>query len=286
VEEAVTSSWDDVGRRFEELGQAVRAQFSPDAARMPTDPVPAATPDPVPAATAGPVAAATPGGAPAAAPDPVAAATPDPVPAATAGPVPAASDRAVPGPSPDDDTDPWAAATAANAAAPPAAPVAPVASSPQADVPQAPFPPADVPPAADAPAAPFPQADVPPAAGTSTAGDLPPGAATAGSNSGSDGPGGTSAGPDWDSARESVRRLGESAQRFATQAGDAARDPELRRSAQRAVTTLSDTLAATVEQLAAELRDRIRAPRFSDPSYRAEDPPVAPTRPDPDQRTP
>ena len=89
--------------------------------------------------------------------------------------------------------------------------------------------------------------------------------------------GGRFAGPaDWDSARESVRDLGGSVRRIATQAGDAARDPQVRDSAQRAARSLGDAIVTTVEDLAAELRERMRNTRWSDPSGPPEPPPVAP----------
>ena len=87
-------------------------------------------------------------------------------------------------------------------------------------------------------------------------------------------------GADWDSARESIRNLGESAQRLATQAGDAARDPQVRESAQRAVRSLGDAIATTAQDIATELRERMRSPRWSDPGTPAERPPVAPIEDD------
>ena len=81
---------------------------------------------------------------------------------------------------------------------------------------------------------------------------------------------------DWDSARESVRDLGSSVRRIATQAGDAARDPQVRDSAQRAARSLSDAIVTTVEDFANELREHMRNPRWSDPSSPPEPPPVAP----------
>jgi hypothetical protein len=79
-----------------------------------------------------------------------------------------------------------------------------------------------------------------------------------------------------------VRNLGESAQRFASQAGDAARDPEVRDSAQRAARSLGDAIATTVQDLATELRERMRSPRWSDPTnpHPTERPPVAPVEDD------
>ena len=96
-------------------------------------------------------------------------------------------------------------------------------------------------------------------------------------------PGGRFAGPaDWDSARESVRDLGNSVRRIATQAGDAARDPHVRDSAERAARSLGDAIVTTVEDIAAELRDRMRNPRWSDPTRPPEPPAVAPIEDGPD----
>lgn len=88
--------------------------------------------------------------------------------------------------------------------------------------------------------------------------------------------GGRFGGADWESARESVRDLGSSVRRIATQAGDAARDPHVRDSAQRAARSLGDAIVTTVEDFAAELRGRMRNPRWSDTSRPPEPPPVAP----------
>lgn len=85
-------------------------------------------------------------------------------------------------------------------------------------------------------------------------------------------------GPDWDTTRESVREMRDSAQRFAAQAADAARDPQLRDSAQRAVRSLGDAIATTAQDVATEIRERVRSPRWSDSSQPrpTERPPVAP----------
>src|SRR6185437_11612015 len=88
--------------------------------------------------------------------------------------------------------------------------------------------------------------------------------------------GGRFGGADWESARESVRDIGSSVRRIATQAGDAARDPHVRDSAQRAARSLGDAIVTTVEDFAAELRGRMRNPRWSDTSQPPEPPPVAP----------
>lgn len=87
--------------------------------------------------------------------------------------------------------------------------------------------------------------------------------------------------PGQGSARDSMRRLGDSAQRFATQAGDAARDPVVRDTAGRAARTLGDAVTVTVETIAAELGRRTRNPRWSDPATPrpTEPPPVAYTGP-------
>jgi hypothetical protein len=87
---------------------------------------------------------------------------------------------------------------------------------------------------------------------------------------------------DWESARESVRELGSSARRIATQAGDAARDPHVRDSAQRAARSLGDAIVTTVEEFATDLRTRMRNPRWSDPSRPADRSPVAPIEDAPD----
>jgi hypothetical protein len=87
---------------------------------------------------------------------------------------------------------------------------------------------------------------------------------------------------DWDSARESFRELGRSAQRLASQAGDAARDPNVRDSAQRAARSLGDAIVTTVEDFATDLRSRMRNPRWSDSSHPPERPPVAPIEDDPE----
>lgn len=89
----------------------------------------------------------------------------------------------------------------------------------------------------------------------------------------------------WAAARDAVRRLGTSAQRLATQAGGAARDPAVRESAQQAARTLSAAAAAAVEDLGVGLRGRMRSPRWSDPEKPrpTSRPPVAPVDPEDDR---
>jgi hypothetical protein len=50
----------------------------------------------------------------------------------------------------------------------------------------------------------------------------------------------------------------------------------VRDSAQRAARSLGDAIVTTVEDIAAELRERMRNPRWSDTSRPPEPPPVAP----------
>src|SRR5829696_2026836 len=275
--------WNEVGRQFGELGRILRGHLSPDAARTPSDPTD--VPDPERPGWAGPTEVTA---------DPDRAAWADPA-TADAGPVGADRGRAGPtaaGPGParpgeaEGVADPWAAATD------------PGAGRPGADG-------QDTGTTAD------------PGRGGATGQDTgitaDPGAGRPGwtgyasghqswrgrTGWGTGGPGGSRwAGPaggapgwartgvgrtDWEAMRESVRRLGESAQRLATQAGDAARDPEVLDSAQRAARTLGDAVTSTVEGLATELRERVRSPRWSDPSRPrpAERPPAAPGDDDP-----
>ena len=79
-----------------------------------------------------------------------------------------------------------------------------------------------------------------------------------------------------------MRRLGRSAQRLTTQAGEAARDPVVRESAQEAARTLGAAVSRTAEDFAAQLRESIRSPRWSDPTQPrpTSQPPVAPVRAD------
>jgi len=141
--------------------------------------------------------------------------------------------------------------------------------------------------------------DAPGPGGTAPGGTAPGGTAPGGTAPGGTAPGGTGdgdgadggrgwrewsgaadrgrfGGADWESARESVRDIGSSVRRIATQAGDAARDPHVRDSAQRAARSLGDAIVTTVEDFAAELRGRMRNPRWSDTSQPPEPPPVAP----------
>jgi hypothetical protein len=85
----------------------------------------------------------------------------------------------------------------------------------------------------------------------------------------------------WDDARDTVRRLGRSAQRLTTQAGEAARDPVVRETAQAAARMLGAAVTRTAEEVAAHLRESLRSPRWSDESRpRPTSPPVAPIRTD------
>ena len=86
----------------------------------------------------------------------------------------------------------------------------------------------------------------------------------------------------WSDARETVRRLGRSAQRLTTQAGEAARDPVVRETAQEAARTLGAAVSRAAEELTAQLRDNVRSPRWSDPSRPppASPPPVTLVRPE------
>lgn len=128
------------------------------------------------------------------------------------------------------------------------------------------------PPATDGPPTADPAGDDPWAAATI---EPAPGATGSGPGATGSGSGSAGSGGDWDSARESVRRLGESAQRFAAQTGDAARDPEVRDTANRAARTLGDAITTTVETVTEELRRRTRNPRWSDQTRPSEPPPVA-----------
>jgi hypothetical protein len=88
----------------------------------------------------------------------------------------------------------------------------------------------------------------------------------------------------WADARDTVRRLGRSAQRLTTQAGEAARDPAVRESAQEAARTLGAAVTRSAEEIAAHLRESLRSPRGSDQSRPrpTSPPPVAPVRTDDD----
>lgn len=86
----------------------------------------------------------------------------------------------------------------------------------------------------------------------------------------------------WSDARDTVRRLGRSVQRLTTQAGEAARDPVVRESAQEAARSVAAAVSRAAEELGAQLRDGVRSPRWSDPTRPrpTSQPPVAPIRPD------
>lgn len=243
--------WSEVSRSFEELGDALRIHLSPDAARSPSDPTtpPASRPVPDPAAPGRPA-------------------------------------------------DAWGEATAADASGHPVTdPHAPPSAADPAGPPSAGSPPA---------ARPGPSTATVPGGGTAgtAAGDAgtatDPGiSADAGAGAGAgadaaagtgdaDGAGGRGFGrfagsADWDSARESVRDLGRNAQRIASQAGDAARDPQVRDSAQRAARSIGDAIVTTMEEFTADLRNRMRNPRWSDTDEPrpTEPPPIAPVEDDP-----
>jgi hypothetical protein len=97
-----------------------------------------------------------------------------------------------------------------------------------------------------------------------------------------DEPAGPPRGDQWSESRETVRRLGRNAQRLTAQAGEAARDPVVRETAQEAARTLGAAVSRTAEELAAQLRDNTRSPRWSDPDRPrpTSPPPVAPVRPE------
>jgi len=284
--------WHEVSRTFEELGEALRVHLSPDAARSPSDPThpsegragkpadptetePAPWADPAGAGQADdfgdPWSAATdrPGRTTAA--DATSAGDPTTTGPADSGPTtsrPAGTSRTTAGASPTETT-----ATASGTDAPGPAGTAPGATAPGATGTG----PTSAPGTAGSGTA-----------GTGTAGTRSTGTGTGDSDaSGADGgrgwrewsgtaDGGRFGGADWESARESVRDLGSSVRRIATQAGDAARDPHVRDSAQRAARSLGDAIVTTVEDFAAELRGRMRNPRWSDTSRPPEPPPVAP----------
>lgn len=274
-------TWTEVGRRIEDFGRMVREHLGSDAVRGPAGP-----PAPPPASSAAPGAAA-PGGTE----DRPAWSRPGGTPAAPGDTAPRASGPV--GTGPDDGEDPWAAATTGAPIAPAgAAPTGPIgATSDGLGTPPTTSPPADGddlgdaarpgwadPTGADAGAGPTDAgSDDPRAAGGGR------GAWVGGSSWSWTTPDGERhrhedwrSGGDWDGAREQVRRLGESAQRLAAHAGDAARDPQVRESAQAAARGITDAVTATV----AELRERMRSPRWSDPDRPAEQPPVSRTRDD------
>lgn len=264
--------WSEVNARFEELGEALRVHLSPDAARTPSDP-----------------------GGSEAAPwaDPADLGDSPPASAASGATPPADAVRRVEA---ERAADAWAAATADDSAAAAPQPTAPDLTAPDltAPHPAAPHPADEAPvPAAEAPTTEAPTADarsewVGPTAAGGPAGDAGSGPGDAEERPWSKwtGSGRFAGGADWETARHSVRNLGESVQRAATQAGDAARDPEVRESAQRAARSLGDAIATTAQDIATEVRERMRSPRWSDPDTPGERPPVAPVDDDPPPPTP
>ena len=86
----------------------------------------------------------------------------------------------------------------------------------------------------------------------------------------------------WAGARDTARRLGRSAQRLTTQAGEAARDPVVREDAQEAARTLGAAVTRSAAEVTAHLRGSLRSPRWSDESRPrpTSPPPVAPVRTD------
>lgn len=239
--------WSEVSRSFEELGEALRVHLSADAARSPSDPT--ADSDPVDSAPA----------------------------AESAG----------------RSTDPWSEATAADADSSVPAGAGPsrpggVGLGPTAGTGPGPVTP-------ETGTTPTPDPAAPTSAGTEAGSGARTGAsdagaqgtATAGSGGGRWSSGRFATNADWESARESVRDLGRNAQRIAAQAGDAARDPQVRDSAQRAARSLGDAIVTTVEDFATDLRNRMRNPRWSDADRPrpAERPPIAPVDDDPNSST-
>jgi hypothetical protein len=87
-------------------------------------------------------------------------------------------------------------------------------------------------------------------------------------------------------AGDTVRRLSQSVQRLTAQAGEAARDPVVRESAQEAARSLGVALSRVAEDIAAQLRENVRSPRWSDPTgpRPTSQPPVAPVRDEGDRR--
>ncbi len=287
--------WHEVSRTFEEFGEALRLHLSPDAARSPSDPTaPRSSAHRPGAHSDGPVDPADTEPAPWA--DPARPAESDgstiPWAAATDAPPRAVHPRRpycgrhrwntgsngaggggrTTAAQPTSGTDATAAGRRAPGrpepagAVPRAKPARPAPAGPgpppagQGTERDRPRPTGQAGPRPGAPAA-QPAGPARPGAGTAqrrTRGWRGSGAGGGGSGAGPTG-GGRFAGPaDWDSARESVRDLGGSVRRIATQAGDAARDPQVRDSAQRAARSLGDAIVTTVEDLAAELRERMR----------------------------
>jgi hypothetical protein len=87
-------------------------------------------------------------------------------------------------------------------------------------------------------------------------------------------------------ARDTVRRLGRTAQLLASQAGEAVRDPVVRSSAAEAARSLGAALSRAAEDFAGQLRENVRSPRWSDPTRPRPQPPVAPVDPEDDRREP
>jgi hypothetical protein len=85
---------------------------------------------------------------------------------------------------------------------------------------------------------------------------------------------------------DTVRRLSQTVQRLTAQAGEAARDPVVRESAQEAARSLGVALSRVAEDIAAQLRENVRSPRWSDPSRPrpTPQPPVTPVRDEDDRR--
>jgi hypothetical protein len=86
-------------------------------------------------------------------------------------------------------------------------------------------------------------------------------------------------------AGETVRRLSQTVQRLTAQAGEAARDPVVRESAQEAARALGVAVSRAAEDIAAQLRENVRSPRWSDPTRPppTPQPPVAPVRAEDDR---
>ena len=87
-------------------------------------------------------------------------------------------------------------------------------------------------------------------------------------------------------AGETVLRLGRSVQRLTAQAGEAARDPVVRETAQEAFRSLGAAVSRVAEDIGAQLRENARSPRWSDPTHPrpTSQPPVAPARDEDDRR--
>jgi hypothetical protein len=83
-----------------------------------------------------------------------------------------------------------------------------------------------------------------------------------------------------------VRQLAQSVQRLTAQAGEAARDPVVRETAQEAFRSLGAAVSRVAEDIGAQLRENARSPRWSDPTrpQPTPQPPVAPVRDEDDRR--